>query len=181
MYAIWPISAQVWYLRRAVEYRSRSSFSQVPAGRSCSGIERLITHHHRVWQAEQTWSPGSVPFVRYNAPHRPGPAGRRNESAQASTVQSRHLLGDLSSNHERSASRRRLRRRWPGVSAGLSLSRGPPGARRATCRQSTDQNSSYGTAAGCARGRHSRLRLSRSRPPRQDRLRRRCAISVAES
>ena len=48
--------------------------------------------------------------------------------------------------------------------------------------RSTDRGTArHGTAAGCARGRHSRLRFSRSRPPRQDRLRRRCAISVAES
>jgi hypothetical protein len=47
--------------------------------------------------------------------------------------------------------------------------------------ESTGQNNSYGTSTNARTDGHSRLRLSRSRPPRQDRLRRRCAISFAES
>ena len=66
----------------------------------------------------------------------------------------------------RTRSRRRLRRRWPGVSAGLSVSLGPPDVRRAALAAHTDQRDSHATQAGTAKGHPPRLRLSSSRPPR---------------
>ncbi len=62
-------------------------------------------------------------------------------------------------------SRRRLRRRWPGVSAGLSLGEARPARAGPHSAASTpDQDRSWGTHAGTALSRLPRLRLSSSRP-----------------
>ena len=72
----------------------------------------------------------------------------------------RHLDGERSGDQER-----RLRRRWPGVSAGLCLS-GPPGARRAAYWQRLQIKAAHGTHAGTAQSRLPRRPLSSSRSPR---------------
>ena len=76
------------------------------------------------------------------------PASRRRSCLRlgVSITSSSRGLSPPSDRPCRAYSRRRLRRRWPGVSGGLCLD-GPPAARRVTSPGHTDQNSSHGHLA----------------------------------
>src|SRR5207248_1725401 len=80
------------------------------------------------------------------------PASRRRSCLRlgVSTTSSSRGLSPPSDRPCRAYSRRRLRRRWPGVSAGLSVGGRPPGAHRATSRTAVRSDDLHATSTGTA-------------------------------
>jgi hypothetical protein len=150
-------------IRRAWHPAGAQESGTVPGSRQMG-----LREAYRLWSREPCWWPHSG----HATPRKTGRRCKtssdilRGQTASAQVARNRDTVygsADQVADSGRSRSRRRLRRRWPGVSAGLSLSRGPPGARRATLAVHTDQRDSHATQAGAAKGHLPRLRLSRSR------------------